>query len=221
MQAASAPTMIAAGGQSRRMPVAVPDLVGPAPVKMNTMRIATPLGYTSRPPRKVWPIVLVLGLLLGLGGGAAAVAWYGQGAPEPAAVVPPDAPAEVVAAPRDAAVVDETRDAPVRAIAPVTKLARVTFETEPRGATIKLPDGTHRGPTPVTIEWPVGAAEVLFEIHRGGYRKKPKPMVVNGNLTVRVELERLPRTNSGVLPNRGSATRGGSSDTGLMRPDDL
>ena len=30
--------------------------------KMNTMRIATPLGYSSRPPRRVWPIVLVVGL---------------------------------------------------------------------------------------------------------------------------------------------------------------
>ncbi|MCW5808730.1 MAG: PEGA domain-containing protein [Deltaproteobacteria bacterium] len=43
------------------------------------MRIATPMGYSSRPPRKVWPVVLVLGLVLGLGGGIFAVAYFGGG----------------------------------------------------------------------------------------------------------------------------------------------
>jgi len=55
-----------------------PEMVAPAQPKMNTMRIATPLGYSSRPPRKMWPIVLVLALLLGLAGGAFAVAWFGR-----------------------------------------------------------------------------------------------------------------------------------------------
>ncbi len=55
-----------------------PDLAAPTQPKMNTMRIATPLGYSSRPPRRMWPVVLVLGLLLGLGGGAFAVAWFGR-----------------------------------------------------------------------------------------------------------------------------------------------
>src|SRR5690606_4027306 len=45
---------------------------------MNTMRIATPIGYSSRPPRRMWPVVLVVALLLGLGGGAFAVAWFGR-----------------------------------------------------------------------------------------------------------------------------------------------
>ena len=39
----------------------LPGLAPPTQPKMNTMRIATPLGYSSRPPRKMWPIVLVLG----------------------------------------------------------------------------------------------------------------------------------------------------------------
>ena len=55
-----------------------PDLAAVNQPKMNTMRIATPLGYSSRPPRKMWPVVLVFGLLLGLGGGAFAVAWFGR-----------------------------------------------------------------------------------------------------------------------------------------------
>jgi serine/threonine-protein kinase len=54
-----------------------PGLAPPVSPVNNTMRIATPLGYSSRPPRRMWPIVVVLGLLLGLGGGAFAVAWCG------------------------------------------------------------------------------------------------------------------------------------------------
>jgi len=100
--------------------------------KMNTMRIATPLGYSSRPPRRVWPIVLVAGLLLGLGGGAFAVAWFGRkgeaGAVAEAgtasgsivvapagsgsgAVTPVHADAAVAPAPADAAVATAKLDA--------------------------------------------------------------------------------------------------------------
>ncbi|HSD90483.1 MAG TPA: protein kinase [Kofleriaceae bacterium] len=67
------PSAPAPGGQN-----APPEMIVPQQPKMNTMRIATPLGYSSRPPRKMWPIVLVLALLLGLGGGAFAVAWFGR-----------------------------------------------------------------------------------------------------------------------------------------------
>src|SRR6185312_3559729 len=73
-----AKTMIADGSR-RTGAQQIPEMAPPAPPKMNTMRIATPLGYSSRPPRKMWPIVLVVGLLLGLGGGAFAVAWFGRG----------------------------------------------------------------------------------------------------------------------------------------------
>ena len=78
---AGAKTMIAdpSHAQQRPVPPQAPEMVAPAQPKMNTMRIATPLGYSSRPPRKMWPIVLVLALLLGLGGGAFAVAWFGRG----------------------------------------------------------------------------------------------------------------------------------------------
>jgi tRNA A-37 threonylcarbamoyl transferase component Bud32 len=56
-------------------PTGLPQPVQPA---MNTMRIATPLGHTSRPPKSVWPMVLVIGLVLGLGGGGLAV-WLSGG----------------------------------------------------------------------------------------------------------------------------------------------
>ena len=51
--------------------------LGPEP-KLDTMRIATPAGYSSRPPRKVWPIVLLIGLVLGAGAGTFAVVWFGK-----------------------------------------------------------------------------------------------------------------------------------------------
>ena len=55
------------------MPPPMPGLPQVVQPKMNTMRIATPLGHSSSPPKKVWPLVLVIGLVLGLGGGGLAV----------------------------------------------------------------------------------------------------------------------------------------------------
>jgi serine/threonine-protein kinase len=80
---AGAKTMMADGNlvPPRPVPAAPPEMVAPNQPKMNTMRIATPAGYSSRPPRKMWPIVLVIALLLGLGGGAFAVAYFGKTAP--------------------------------------------------------------------------------------------------------------------------------------------
>jgi serine/threonine-protein kinase len=77
---AGAKTMLADPSMAVAPPVPppAPERVAPAQPKMNTMRIATPIGYSSRPPRKMWPIVLVLAVLLGLGGGAFAVAWFGN-----------------------------------------------------------------------------------------------------------------------------------------------
>ena len=78
--ASSQATMISDGPlvPPRRLATQGPDLSLPNSPKSNTMRIATPLGYSSRAPRRVWPIVLVIALLLGLGGGAFAVAWFGR-----------------------------------------------------------------------------------------------------------------------------------------------
>ena len=79
---APAKTMVAGGAPPPMMapPLPEPPRAAPAPMlpqpvqpAMNTMRIATPIGHTSRPPKKVWPMVLVIGLVLGLGGGGLAV----------------------------------------------------------------------------------------------------------------------------------------------------
>jgi serine/threonine-protein kinase len=62
----------------KRVSAGMPALAASQEPAMNTMRIATPLGYSSRAPRKVWPVVLIAAVLLGAGGGAVAV-WFGRG----------------------------------------------------------------------------------------------------------------------------------------------
>ena len=74
----------------------VPGLAQPEPPKHNTMRIATPAGYISRPKKRIWPFALVLGVLLGLGAGATAVVLMRRSQRAAAArqvrtVAPPDA----------------------------------------------------------------------------------------------------------------------------------
>ena len=80
--AGQGPTIVAgAGGVGNPhgwRPPAMPGLPPPQEPTMNTMRIATPMGYSSRPPRKVWPAVLAGSLIAGLLGGMMAVARCGR-----------------------------------------------------------------------------------------------------------------------------------------------
>jgi tRNA A-37 threonylcarbamoyl transferase component Bud32 len=76
------PTIVAgAGGVANahgwRAP-AMPGMPPPQEPTMNTMQIATPMGYSSRPPRRVWPAVLVGSLIVGLLGGVVSVARCGR-----------------------------------------------------------------------------------------------------------------------------------------------
>ena len=276
--------------KSRQIPV--PGLVPPQEVKHNTMRISTPMGYSSRPPRRVWPIVLVVGLLVGLGGGAFAVAWYrrsqtpgdtvasggggggssgsgaqnlsdampgsgGSAAPQgsaggantasahdappaidaqPAldaaevvsastdAAVPPDAPAAVDAqvaqvAQVDAAVVAPPVDAGPPGV-PTGKLARLTLDSSPAGASVFGPQGVLLGKTPIKVDWAVSDKAVVFELKLKGYRDKKTEITVTSNTMTRVELERLPVSRPTGGSGRGSGKGSGDSN-GLIRPDDL
>jgi hypothetical protein len=181
----------------------VPEMQPPTAPKMNTMRIATPLGYSSRPPRKVWPIVLVAGLLLGLGGGAFAVAWFGRkgqgasvaeagtpgGSATPAgsavAVTPVHVDAAVVAPPVDAAIATIKPDA-------AAKTATVVIDSSPQGAEVFGPDKKPLGKTPVRLTLPIADAPQTFELHLAGYRHKQHPLVVSGNTVVNIPLEKAP-----------------------------
>ena len=210
-----------------------PDMAAPVAPKTHTMRIATPLGYSSRPPRKLWPIVLVLGLILGLGGGAFAVAWFGKDK-------------NVAQAATDAGNREPgtgNRDQGTRTVEPVNKpvvtpvgsgtgtgtgsaevaMANVEIDSDPAGAEVYA-DKKLVGKTPAKLSLPISDLPVTFELKLAGYKKVTKQVVVSGNRIVEVPLE---RTAAVVAPqtqtthHRGSNHGAGSSDTGLMSPDDL
>jgi eukaryotic-like serine/threonine-protein kinase len=214
-----APAVMAEPPRTGALPI--PGLAPSAPPANNTMRIATPLGYSSRPPRKMWPIVLVLGLLLGLGGGAFAVAWFGRDAEQPA----PDAATVATPPPVDAhvAVVVDAAAPPPAADAAVAvdagkPMAKLTIDSTPHGATVTGPDGSVLGKTPLKIDWPVGERAQEFELKLAGYKKKIADVVVKGNTAVGVELEKQHSSGGTQKPGKGSGGSGAGSD--LIKPGD-
>jgi hypothetical protein len=241
---AGARTMISDGSLVPPKPVQAPppEMVVPNQPKMNTMRIATPMGYSSRPPRKMWPIVLVFALLLGLGGGAFAVAYFGKTTPpgegsdstgsssgsagsavavQPtvdAAIVQLDAPSPTPVAADAAPVAPVPADAAPQkgsaAVVPTGATAVISIESKPPGAEVIGPDGKSLGKAPVKVTLPISDLPQEFELKLAGYKKKKKSIVVTGNAIVEVPLDRA--ASSG---NRHQGSGGG--DNGLMRPDDL
>jgi serine/threonine-protein kinase len=231
-------------GPNKRLPTGVPDLAPPAEPINHTMRIGTPIGYSSRPPRKMWPIVLVLGLLLGLGGGAFAVAWVGR---DKAAAGPAAAGSDVVANAGSASGADSSTSPggnpnPIAVDAgaatspdsrPATqehggsgsgsavaavRTAMLQIDSVPQGAIVSCRKKT-LGITPLKVEWPVSDEEVTFDLRLAGYKKKPKTIAVTGNIALRLELEKLAPVIRNPNRDRGSGARGSSSDTGLERPE--
>jgi tRNA A-37 threonylcarbamoyl transferase component Bud32 len=229
-------TMIGDGSLIPPRMTAGPNMSVPAQLKTNTMRIATPLGYSSQPQRRVWPIVLVVALLMGLGGGGFAVAWFGRKKTELAAndgsgsgsavakhAPPPDAAKAVVVAvaidagsPSDARVVAPIMiDAGVAVVA--VKTADINIDSVPSGADIYSADNLLLGKTPTTFQLPLGATPVTIELRLPGYRKKSKQLLVTENMVIQVPLDRLPPAT--VIHHgsgSGSGKRGSSDD--LERP---
>jgi serine/threonine-protein kinase len=229
---AQQPTMIGDGSLIPPRKAPGPDMAVPGMLKTNTMRIATPLGYSSRPTRRVWPIVLIVALLLGLGGGGFAVAWFGRSetpvvataadaAPPPAK--PDAAPQRVVVAPSDAAVASDAARvataAPPDAAVHVATVAMATVEidTAPSGADIVGPDNQVLGKTPAKLTLPLATKPMTVTLKLAGYHPKSKQILVTGNLVFEVPLERMPQTTTihhGT--GQGSGKRGSSDD--LERP---
>jgi serine/threonine-protein kinase len=236
---AGAKTVVADPAMAQPQPRANPEMVAPVPPKTNTMRIATPLGYSSRPPRKMWPIVLVLALLLGLGGGAFAVAYFGKQKPE-APVAASDGSGSAVGsgseqvaikAPPDAAVaiavaVDagaatapklDAADKPAPPPPPKLGMAVISIDSTPQGAEVFGPDQKSLGKTPLSVPMPISDLPLELRLELTGYKKKTKTLVVTGNAVISVMLDRAP-TPSGK--GKGSGRKKGSGDD-LMNPDDL
>jgi len=240
---AGAKTMIADPGAAGLQPLTAPqapqapEMAAPAQPKLNTMRIATPLGYSSRPPRKLWPIVLVVALLLGLGGGAFAVAWFGR-KPAATSALPSDAAvaavadaAEVHAQPAPLAVADAAVPPALDAAseAPAPPMAVIVIDTTPQGADVIGPEAKSLGKTPVTVSLPISDLPLDFELHLAGYKKKSKQIVVTGNTVVNVALDRAPApapsasgpTTKGSGARKKGSGAGQGSGNDLINPADL
>ncbi|HEY4181934.1 MAG TPA: serine/threonine-protein kinase [Kofleriaceae bacterium] len=154
----------------------------PQQFKNNTMRIATPLGYSKRPPRRVWPIVLVVGLALGLGGGAFAVIFSGglgggSGGGSGSAAPSASHDAAVVAVVRaDAAITPITVDAAIAASAPVDAVAidAAPVDAAPIDAVIASATIDAGAPVPVDAVAPA-ATQVTIE-----FQTKPSGATLYG-----------------------------------------
>jgi serine/threonine-protein kinase len=219
-----------------------PDMVAPAMPKMHTMRIATPPGYVSRPPRRMWPIVLVIALLLGLGGGAFAVAWFKRNrasSASPAAsasdaatsdtttkvtvpivkpATPPTPPQNTPTPPpqpQNTAVPPQPPPAGSGSAAPAgPAMAVVVIDSSPSGAEVFGPDKKSVGKTPVKLELPVSDMPLAYELRLAGYRTKIKQLIVTGNTMVQVPLDRAPPP-----PSPSQKKKHGGDSTDLERPD--
>ena len=230
------PAMPSLSGNDAKTLIAEPRATGQAAAaepKLDTMRIATPHGYSSEAPRRVWPIVLVMGLLLGLGGGAFAVAWFGRGGgdrpidaatarPVDARPATPNAtPLAGGAGPIDAAPLATALaiDAAPAPASDAATSAQLVFDSVPEGAEVIGPDRVVLGKTPLKLTWPIGTVSVSFEIRHAGYKRKVETLAVGQNTSIHIELDKLadrPPPRHDPPPHPGS----GGRDTGLMKPGD-
>jgi eukaryotic-like serine/threonine-protein kinase len=248
----NARTMMADGSAPSHPPDMQAALLAAANMpKMNTMRIATPAGYSSRPPRKMWPIVLIVSLVLGLGGGAFAVAWFGRTKPAGTANAAGDAGAASGSAPHELAppakpdatgsaamkqgsAVHATGSAgaPAQVVPPVpagsgsakaaVPMAVIVIDSVPPGAEVIGPDKTDYGKTPARLSLPISDMPLEFELRLAGYRKKTKQLVVTGNTVVQVTLDKAPAPTQGAGKGTGTAKgTGKGSGSGKLKRDDL
>ncbi len=202
---------------------ALTALAPPVVPQNKTMQIGTPYGHSSAPPRRMWPIVLVLGLLLGLGGGAFAVAWVGRDDKPVDASAGTDGSGSAVAigSGSGSAIAAGAGSGSAAPMAP--KREKLVIESTPPGAEIYT-GGAFLGKTPLELQWPVAPEAVTFELRLAGYRKKVKSIVVEGEMSIGVELEKLPGVGKGSgKSGNGSGSAKvpkGSNDRGLIRPGD-
>ena len=93
-------------------------------------------------------------------------------------------------------------------------MATVDIDSVPSGAEIFGPNNTLLGKTPTKLSLPVGTTPLTIELRLLGYRRKAKQIVVSGNLSIQVPLDRAPVIHH---VQTGSGGKRGSSDD-LERP---
>ncbi|HWM87222.1 MAG TPA: serine/threonine-protein kinase [Kofleriaceae bacterium] len=121
-------------------PPSPPARPAPRPVENRTMAIATPAGYSDRPPRPLWPLVAVILI----GGAAAGVVAY--------LLIPkPDPPPPRPLRPAAGAVADAG-----------PRMARIRLTTRPSGAEVSDGTGNRIGITPTEISLPLDGREVVL-----------------------------------------------------------
>jgi len=206
-----------AAQQRTRMMADAIMLPGLAPPKIptnNTMRIGTPYGYTSRPSRASMSLILALGLILGLAGGVFALVWSRDDPP------PPDSAVAVVSGSGSGSSVGSGSagsgsDEGPGSSGPI--IIKLVLESTPTGAIVYDDAGTLLGNTRLELGWPATSALVTFELRLAGYKTKRKQVVVDGEMTVGVALERAqPAGRGGGKPGQATNQPTGS---GLMRPE--
>jgi tRNA A-37 threonylcarbamoyl transferase component Bud32 len=208
------PVLDGSGRGSARTIAMVPELQHPEPVQNRTMVIATPPGYSARPPRRAWPLVVAGLAVLAIAGGVFAAVTMDE-APAVAAVdagVAIDAGA--VAALADAAL--PVVDAPP----PPPPTARLRVESVPDGAEVSTGEGKPLGATPMTLEVAVGTSLVLVFRHPDT-KDKRKDVTVDGDATITTELERLEKKPEPRRPRRPSKPTLPEDGIGnrVLRPD--
>ncbi len=204
---------IAAAVAASRTRSAVPEMNPPLPPANKTMVIGTPEGYSDKPPRKVWPVVVaVASVLVVVGGGFAALVWPGflqgdkggtasastspagageegetdAGAPS-GAVSPKDAASEQAAVGSgDAGAGGAQPQVPVE-----PKLAELQIETVPSGAEVLDGDGKLLGKTPVKLTFPSDGAKHELVFRHPDAKERHKTVEVTGDAEINVELEMI------------------------------
>jgi serine/threonine protein kinase len=180
----------------------------PPVIENRTMLIATPLGYSSAPPRRSWRLITAVAAVSLIVGTTVLVLARHPRAPSrggsPSRVALPvaldvDAGAVPAVAPRDAAppprpvdagVAQVAVDASAGAAAPAA--TEVTIDSIPPGATIWIA-GQERGQAPLTLQVDRSTTKVTIEARKPGYTTKRQTLVLEGKMSVQFHLEKVRR----------------------------
>ncbi|MDX2090796.1 MAG: protein kinase [Kofleriaceae bacterium] len=228
-----------------------PGMPLPAEPKLNTMRIATPAGYSSAAPKRVWPIVLAVGVVLGIGGGVMAVMRFGKGrATETSeaatsqtgsgsgsgAQTATGAQAGTGAQAATGAQAGSAQAGPAQTgsagtgatgagatgAAPAAGFVRLSLDSNPTGATVYGPDGAELGKAPISIDWKPSPDPVKLVFKLRGYRDKPVDVTVTKNTFMQAELSKIrAATPQGTQGQKGQPDEPPKEVNGMTGRDGL